>query len=155
AGTFPVVRPNGSGAGLSFILTKDTASPFRVNYVRMSRMPTPAEQTTASSPPLNYGGLHCYQIGIDGLRVAVSNLVASNAGTQGISVANLVQIYSATGTIRHWGDIPGYNGPAPTNTIVPVIPQTGSGTRDFFIAQLTAAAGGSFTLRTDAGLVVS
>lgn len=151
-GGFPVTLPNGSGAGINFLLA-DTTAPFKVNYARSSRLPSPAEQTTATNA--GFGGLHCYQIGLDGLAVAVSNLVATNAGTGGITINDLVQIYSATGTIRTWGQLPNYNGPAPTATIVPVIPQTGSGTRDFFIAQLTAAAGGTFTLRSDAGLVVS
>jgi ABC-type phosphate transport system substrate-binding protein len=153
AGTFPVVRPNGSGAGINFILNADTTAPFKVNYVRSSRMPSPGEQTTATN--LGYGGLHCYQIGLDGLSLAVSNLTTSNAGTGGVTVNDLVQIYSATGTIRTWGQVPNYNGPNPGATIVPVIPQTGSGTASFFIAQLTAAAGGSFTLRTDPGILVS
>jgi hypothetical protein len=53
----------------------------------------------------------------------------------------LVGIYQ--GTITTWGQVPGYTGPAPTATIHPFIPQAGSGTRNFFLADLQAANGGT------------
>jgi ABC-type phosphate transport system substrate-binding protein len=66
----------------------------------------------------------------------VSKLVATNAGTHGISLADLASIYADTGTIRTWGQVTGYNGPNAGATIVPVLPPATSGTEQFFIAQL-------------------
>jgi ABC-type phosphate transport system substrate-binding protein len=148
AGHTPVVRPNGTGAGITFINTNDTVAPFQVDFVRASAMPTAAQQQAAVTA--GFGGIHCYQFAIDGLQMAVSKTVATDAGTQGLSANTLVQLYSATGTIRTWGQVPGYNGTTPNNTIHAIIPQSGSGTAKFFLAQLQAANGGvAITLRTD------
>jgi ABC-type phosphate transport system substrate-binding protein len=137
ANTKPVVRPNGSGAGITALLT-DTGSTEVINYVRSSRLPTAAEQTTANNN--GWGGLHVYQLANDGLKVAVSNKVTTHAPAA-LSTATLVGIYQ--GSITTWSQVPGYSGPAPTATIHPVIPQSGSGTRNFFLADLQAANGGT------------
>src|SRR5438270_792124 len=52
----------------------------------------------------------------------------------GLSDAELVPIYQ--GVSQTWGDIPGYTGPCPACTIVPMVPQPGSGTRNTFLADL-------------------
>jgi ABC-type phosphate transport system substrate-binding protein len=154
AGGTPLARPNGSGAGITFLTKTDITAPFQANFSRSSAIPTVQQQTDAVNA--GEGGLHCYQMGIDGLQMAVSNLVPTDAGTNGLTVANLVQLYSSTGNIRKWGDIPGYNGPTPNNSIQAIIPQSSAGTFSFFNAQLTAANGGTpITYRTDAGLTVS
>jgi ABC-type phosphate transport system substrate-binding protein len=154
AGHTPVVRPNGSGAGINFMNQSDKVAPYQVSFVRSSALPSTQQQSDAVTA--GFGGLHCYQLADDGLQMAVSNLVATNAPSQGLTVAQLVQLYSATGTIRTWGDVPGYTGPAPTATIKAVIPQSSAGTFSFFNAQLTAANGGTpITYRTDANLFTS
>jgi hypothetical protein len=149
AGTAPVARPNGTGGGINFVLNNDLTSPNKVNFMRASGMPSPAQQQQAVTN--GWGGLHCYQFGIDGLQMAVSNLVATNAGTVGLSINTLVQLYSATGTVRKWSDVPGYDGPNGGNTIKPFLPQSGSGTLNFFLAQLNAANGSTVTIRSDVG----
>jgi len=149
AGGKPIVRPNGSGAGISGLLSDNPAAglPQQINFARSSRMPTAAEQ--ASAVANGWGGLHCYQFGTDGLRMAVSRRTATNAGTParlggiGLSIQTLVQLYSTNGTVRNWGDVPGYDGPTPNTAINPLLIQAGSGTRTFFDAQLTAANGGT------------
>ncbi len=144
----PVVRPNGSGSGIAALLA-DTGSTEQINYVRSSRLPTPAEQTTATTN--GWGGLHVYQFATDGLQMMVSNLVTTDSPAS-LPVSTLVQIYE--GNFVHWGDIPGYAGPAPTATIHPFIPQAGSGTRNFFLADLQAANGGvAITLGSNVGLM--
>jgi ABC-type phosphate transport system substrate-binding protein len=154
AGQLPVARPNGSGAGINFMTTNDITAPYAADFVRSSALPSPAQQQAAVTA--GEGGLHCFQMGIDGLQLAVSNLVPTDAGTQGLSVQTLVQLYSSTGTVRKWSDVPGYNGPTPNNTIHAIIPQSSAGTFTFFNAQLTAANGGTpITYRTDSGLTVS
>lgn len=75
--------------------------------------------------------------------MAVSRSTPTNAGTSGLSIQTLVQLYSANGNVRNWGDVPGYNGPAPNTPINPLLIQSGSGTQNFFNAQLTAANGGT------------
>src|SRR5262245_48487033 len=153
AGKSPVVRPNGSGAGINFLNNSDKTAPHQVNFTRSSALPSPAQQQAAVDN--GWGGIHCYQFALDGLQLAVSNLVPTNAGTSGLSVATLVQLYSSTGTVRVWGDVPGDNGPTPGATIHPVVPQSGAGTFTFFNAQLTAANGGTaITYRTDAAIKV-
>jgi ABC-type phosphate transport system substrate-binding protein len=73
--------------------------------------------------------------------------VASDAPAA-LPVAELVNIYSGVHTT--WGQVPGYAGPAPTATIKPYLPQAGSGTRNFFLADLQAANGGvAITLGTN------
>lgn len=137
AGQIPVTRPNGSGGGISAFLS-DTTAPYKINFVRSSRLPSQAEQNQAVAN--GWGGLHVYQLATDGLEMAVSKSVPTNAPAA-LPLSVLVGIYS--GQITTWGQVPGYAGPAPTNTIHPVIPQAGSGTRNFFTADLQSANGGT------------
>ncbi len=142
--TVPVIRPNGSGSGITAMLA-DTGATEVINFTRMSSLPTAANKQTAVNN--GWGGLHTYQFATDGLGIAVrkagSNAPAldntANSGTNILS--DLVHIYDANATPRYlkWGDIPGYTGPAPGNDIHPHVPQSGSGTRNFFLAQLQAA----------------
>lgn len=135
AGTNPVARPNGSGSGIAALLADAN---HRIDFVRSSRLPTAAEQTTAAGTAGFGAGIHVFRIATDGLEIAVNN-AATNAPV-GLSAAELVNIYNGTWTT--WGQIPGYTGSAPTNTIIPVIPQSGSGTRNDFLNDLKAANGG-------------
>lgn len=137
ANTKPVTRPNGSGAGLTAMLT-DTGATEVVNFARSSRLPSPGEQTTATNN--GWGGLHVYQFATDGLTIAVSNTVVSHAPAS-LTPSDLVNIYQ--GLYTTWGQVPGYTGSAPTSVIKPYVPQTGSGTRNFFLADLQAANGGT------------
>lgn len=136
ANSKPVSRPNGSGAGITALIA-DTGTAETINWVRSSRLPSAAEQQAATSA--GWGGLHVYQFATDGLRMAVSNTVATHAPTA-LTPADLVNIYR--GVYLKWGDIPGYSGAAADTTIKPYIPQSGSGTRNFFLADLQAANGG-------------
>jgi ABC-type phosphate transport system substrate-binding protein len=146
ANSKPVNRPNGSGAGIS-ALNADTGATEVINYVRASRLPSPAEQTTATNN--GWGGLHVYQFATDSIEMAVSQKVATDSPSS-LPLSVLVNIYQ--GTYLKWGDIPGYSGPAPLATIHPLLPQAGSGTRNFFLADLQAANGGTaITLGTNVG----
>jgi hypothetical protein len=137
ANSKPVGRPNGSGSGIT-ALNNDTGATEVINYVRSSRLPNAGEQTTATAN--GWGGLHVYQFATDGLKMMASNSVVSNAPAA-LSDTDLVKIYQGTWTT--WGQIPGYSGPNPGNTIKPFIPQAGSGTRNFFLADLQVANGGT------------
>ncbi|MFC5008142.1 PstS family phosphate ABC transporter substrate-binding protein [Dactylosporangium cerinum] len=133
-GNFPVTRPNGSGGGLTYFTQTDIGATKKVQFVRSSRKPSKAEDDRAVAN--GWGGLRCYQLGLDGLRIAVSKTVATNAGTAGISAADLKKIYSSPPQITTWGQVTGYNGPNPGATIVPILPPATSGTEQFFIAQI-------------------
>jgi hypothetical protein len=147
AGTAPVIRPNGSGAGIQ-ALVKD-APGMNTNYqglpagsiqiARASRLPNPsggeADVCTTGSA---CGGLHVYQIATDDLRIA--HQTSAYNGPAAISTADLVKIYTCVDTT--WNQLTGNTGGS-TATIHPLIPQTGSGTRNFFLADLQAANNGT------------
>jgi hypothetical protein len=133
AGSKPVTRPNGSGAGVTALLNDPN---HLISFVRSSRLPSPGEQTTAAGTAGFGAGIHVFQIANDGLQIAVNN---TGAGTltnapASLSGTDLVNIYN--GTYKKWSDVPGYAGTAPNDGIVPVIPQSGSGTRNDFLADL-------------------
>ena len=91
--------------------------------------------TTGTNP---CGGLHVYQIATDNL--AIASRSAAFGGTNApaaLTASQLVDIYQCTST--KWTDVGGTS----SNTIHPLIPQSGSGTRNFFLADLQAANGGT------------
>ncbi|HVY08632.1 MAG TPA: substrate-binding domain-containing protein [Mycobacteriales bacterium] len=150
-GTKPVVRPNGSGAGAAALVqdTPGDATNFpgyeglpngSIQFARMSRLPNTTEEGTCPTSGA-CGGLHVYQAATDQLEIATSNISgATYEGPTGLSAKELVDIYSCTKT--KWNQLPG-NTTGSANTIHPLIPQSGSGTRNFFLADLQAANGGS------------
>ena len=121
-GTAGIVRPGNSGGGkaLLFGATNTTAA----NFARSSGPLSAAEAA---------GGLRAYAFAIDNLGVAVA--AASTHAPANLSVAQLVSIYN--GSTTNWNQVGGTAG-----TIVPFLPPSGSGTRNFFLAQLKAANGG-------------
>jgi ABC-type phosphate transport system substrate-binding protein len=131
AGTAPVQRPQSTGAGIAAI-NADTA--HRIDYVRVGRLPTAAEQTTAGTK--GYGFLHVVELGTDSLRIAANT--TTNA-TPGLSTAELISIYS--GTVTHWNQLPGNSGGSP-NTIIPLLPPSTSVINTTFLADLKAGNGG-------------
>jgi ABC-type phosphate transport system substrate-binding protein len=131
AGTNPVQRPNGSGAGIAALLA-DKASSEVINFVRASRLPTDAEQNTAISN--GWGGLHVVKISTDDLRIAAATTTNAPAA---LTPTQLVSIYTCTATT--WTAVGGTS----TATIIPQVPQNGSGTRSTFLNDLKAANGGT------------
>jgi ABC-type phosphate transport system substrate-binding protein len=146
-GTKPVARPDGSGDGIA-ALTEDSVggpgyeglSNNSINYARASRLPKGAEQT-ACSILTNCGGLHVYEFADDNLEIAKWTGGTSNAFP--LSVSDLKGIYNCTFTT--WASIPDAPAGASTHTIIPVIPQPGSGTQKFFLADIGLSAPGTCT----------
>jgi len=128
-GESPVQRPNGSSSGITALLADTLGND--ISYVRASRLPKAAEQTTANDTNHNFGGLRVVQIATDPLAIATAN--TTNAPTA-LSKQQLVNIYKCTTT-----DFAAVGGTA--GTIIPLIPQSGSGTRSTFLADLKAANG--------------
>lgn len=131
-GVTPITRPDGSGQGKATLFAPGNVA--GVNFARSSAALSATEVA---------GAVTEFAFAVDTLGVAVSTTTNAPAG---ISLAQLVQIY--LGNITNWSQIGGQPG-----TIVPLIPQSGSGTRSFFEAQLKAANGGN-TVVYPAGLVV-
>jgi hypothetical protein len=132
AGHSPVQRPNGSGAGVT-ALNADSA--HQINFVRMSRLPKVAEQNTSVTNG-NVGGLHVIKISTDNLKMA--SATTTNVPAAGLTIAQLLGIYQCAAGSTDWASFGGTAG-----TIVPQIPQSGSGTGDTFRADLVAANGGA------------
>jgi hypothetical protein len=146
AGTLPVVRPNGSGAGVGALVANSTGGSGyhglpagQINFARMSRLPSTAEESTCDGIT-GCGALHVVQLGTDLLSIAVSKTVATNAPAS-LTAAQLVHIYQCDTGYTKWSDTA--VGGTSANAIHPLIPQTGSGTRNFFLADLQAANGGT------------
>jgi ABC-type phosphate transport system substrate-binding protein len=137
AGLSPVVRPNGSGAGIAAI---NTDAAHSIDFVRSSRLPKLAEQgvSVATSPTSTSpgtpaaGSLHSFQVAVDGLQMATASV--TNAPNN-LTCQNIVDIYK--GLITNWSTLGGTAG-----TIVAVKPQNGSGTLSDFTSVLTACNGG-------------
>jgi ABC-type phosphate transport system substrate-binding protein len=134
AGKNPVQRPNGSSAGITALLA-DTGATRQINFVRASRLPKASEQATAGTN--GWGYLHVVQLATDPLQEAAASTTNAPAG---LSPQELVSIY--TGSITKWNALPG-NSAGSSDTIIPLIPQAGSGTRSSFLADLQAANGGT------------
>lgn len=117
-----ITRPNGSGAGKSLLYSATNNTD--VDFARSSSSLSTAEASA---------GLQQIPFALDELAMAVSNSTPSNAPAS-LTAAQIVSIYK--GEITNWNQIGGTAG-----VIKPYIPQGGSGTRSFFVAQLKAANG--------------
>lgn len=115
-------RPNGSGAGKSALLN---AAYAQVDFARSSSAISASEKSA---------GLFAFPFAKDTLALATAK--TSNAPAS-ITPAQMVAIYKCDPSARNWNQFGGSAG-----DIVPMIPQSGSGTRSFFEAQLAAANGG-------------
>jgi ABC-type phosphate transport system substrate-binding protein len=137
AGTSPVQRPNGGGAGLTALVNdgKNGVSANRISFVRSPNLPTDTQQNAAQA---NLGSpLHSVQIATDQQVIATAETTHAPAA---LSAQDLVGIYQ--GTIKHWNEIPGNSGGS-TDAIIPLIPQNGAGVRTVFLNALKAANGGN------------
>jgi hypothetical protein len=136
AGASPQQRSNGSGAGIG-ALNADTGATETINFVRMSRLPKVSENGTATTN-FGSGGLHVIKIANDDLAMA-----AATASTNAVALtpAQLVAVYKCSAGSIDWHS---FNPAAPVgSTIIPQVPQSGSGTGDTFAADLKAANGGT------------
>lgn len=130
AGSTPITRPNGSTEGKALLF--GSTNNANANYARSS--------SSLSQTEID-GGLWLVPYAKDGIELAVR--AAGHNAPASISPANMVKIYD--GTYTNWSQLGGTAG-----TIHAMIPQSGSGTRATFEAQLKAANGGTaVVLRSD------
>ena len=123
AGTRPVQRPNGSGAGYNALKADVTAGTHNIDFSRASS----ARCGSSACPAYDSIGL-----GTDILAMLTSS--TTNAPAGGLTLAQLNNIYLCTPGYTDWNSL---NPSAPVgSTIVPLLPQLGSGTRDSFLKAL-------------------
>jgi len=118
SGCSAILRPNGSSAGIT-ALTANTkvGSHFCIDFARSSR------GRKSTDPSKGPGGVLFVALAKDAVTYATNN--GSNAPTK-LTTAQLHSIYTCTATT--WNQVGGTS----TATIVPELPQSGSGTRAFF-----------------------
>ncbi|CAM3419558.1 Ig-like domain repeat protein [Nocardioides dubius] len=121
-GSAAIARPNGSGAGKGLLYGAGNNN--QVDYARSSSALNAAEVS---------GGLFAFPFALDVLEMATAK--TTNAPVT-LTEQQILKIY--TGEITNWSQVGGTAG-----TIVPMIPQSGSGTRSFFESELKRINGGS------------
>jgi PBP superfamily domain len=128
AGKLPVQRPNGSGAGINALIA-DTGAVHQINFVRSSS-PLNATQISNAQGAANVGSLREIRLAHDFIHLAT----ATTTNAVALSKQQLFQIYQCAAGFTHWNDagVGGTSG----NTIIPIVPQLGSGTRKTFLTDL-------------------
>lgn len=125
AGTSPVQRPNGSGAGFNLLKADTNSAGTSINGL--------VDFARASSPRGGQSGLFdSLTIGTDPLGM----LASTTTHAVPLSTAQLTAIYNCT--VTNWSSVGGTAG-----TIKPLLPQIGSGTRTFFLGQIGVSTPGS------------
>ncbi len=117
-------RPNGSGQGKASLYGAGNVP--EIDFARSSSALSATEVSA---------DLYAFPFALDELALATSK--ASNAPVT-LTIADAVKIYN--GQVTNWSELGGAPG-----AIVPMVPQSGSGTLSFFEAQLKAANGGNLT----------
>jgi ABC-type phosphate transport system substrate-binding protein len=133
SGCTKIARPNGSSAGISALdnNTKDGASHFCIDYARSSR------GRAATDPAKGPGGILFVALAKDAVTYATRT--ASHGGTDApgnLSTAQLTKIYTCA--VKNWNQVGGKNA-----AIHPFLPQTGSGTRAFFLKAINVTTPGT------------
>jgi hypothetical protein len=140
AGTFPVQRINGSGAGINALLANTSPASPAISFARMSSNPTVAQGQTAVNN--GWQGLQQFVAGVEHLRTAAANTTNAPSMTPLV----LAHIYQCDTGYTAWNSA--NIGGTSADTIIPILPQTGSGTRNTFLADLSAALGSTVVVGT-------
>jgi ABC-type phosphate transport system substrate-binding protein len=123
AGQSPVQRPNGSKGGA---LAGSLDSNHYISYVRASS----PQEANLHPGGTDQGSWDSITIGQDPLAM----LTGTTTNAPPLSAAQLNLIYSCTDTV--WTQVGGTSG----NTIIPILPQVGSGTRSSFLTAIGSPA---------------
>jgi ABC-type phosphate transport system substrate-binding protein len=132
AGCAKIARPNGSSAGISALGNNTkVGSHFCIDYARSSRGRTPLD------PVAGPGGILFVALAKDAVTYATRTAAHGGTNAPGnLSTANLTKIYNCT--VTNWKAVGGKNAP-----IKPFLPQTGSGTRAFFLKAIGVTSPGT------------
>jgi ABC-type phosphate transport system substrate-binding protein len=123
-GNAAATRPNGSGQGKAALYGAGNVP--EIDFARSSSALSATEVSA---------DLYAFPFALDEL--ALSTAKTSNAPAT-LTIQDAVKIYN--GQVTNWSELGGQPG-----AIVPMVPQSGSGTLSFFEAQLKAANGGNLT----------
>ncbi len=125
SGCAAIPRPDGSSAGITALTTENATTSGHpcMDMARSSRDRSPTD------PPYAKGGIAFVDLAGDAVTWAANSTTNAPAN---LTTAQLVKIYECTDT--NWSQVGGKSG-----TIKAFLPQSGSGTRAFF---LTALGGG-------------
>ena len=144
----PVEIPDGSSAGIAALLN-DTpgatgyqgAPNGSIQYARMSRIIHASEETTCADAThvAGCGTLHPVVIGADNFTIAHRSPSLGGSNAVALSGFQIAQIYECTAGYQFWDD-PNIGGTSHTR-IIPVLPQTSSGTYSDFNSDITAHYG--------------
>lgn len=142
AGQPLVVRPSGGGGGgLTAVVNDEVVDGVGgwIDVGRSPNLPSATDQNTADS---KLGSrLYSVKIGTDRQLIATSTTTNAPATLSGDVIE---KIYS--GTITQWGQVPGYTGPAPTETIIPLTLPSDAGMWTTFVNGVKAqTSNNSFT----------
>jgi len=130
-GCAKLARPNGSSAGIATLASniKDPKGGFCEDFARSSRGREPTD------PAKGKGGILFVALAKDA--VTVATLAKGSNAPASLSTADLTKIYSCTAT--HWNQVGGTS----TAKIDPVLPQSSSGTRAFFLTSIGVTTPGT------------
>lgn len=129
SGCAAIPRPDGSSEGITALFTENgtTSGHPCIDFARSSRDRSPTD------PPFSSGGSAFVTLGGDA--VTWSTQATTNAPTN-LTTAQITAIYQCK--VTNWNQVGGKTG-----TIKPFIPQTGSGTRAFFLSAIGVTTPGS------------
>lgn len=143
-------RPNGSGAGIAELEANlrpsGTTGYWCVDYARSSR----ARQSTAPADP---NTIIFLPFAIDGVTWSADKLTGTTHAPTSLTPAQLGAIYNCDGSTLPGG----HSGPvtwkelggSSSHQVIPVIPQSSSGTRSFFLKSIGVTTPGSCVVPTD------
>ncbi|MDZ4267411.1 MAG: substrate-binding domain-containing protein, partial [Mycobacterium sp.] len=127
AGEDLVVRPSGGGGGGRDAIINDDQG-----WIDVGRSPDPLNNTHQNSV-FDKQGTKLLRVQIATDRQLIATATTTNAPTT-ISAEAILKIYSGEWTT--WGQLPGYTGPAPSETIIPLILPTDAGMWNTFLANV-------------------
>lgn len=128
---------NGSSAGIALLAAgAKTGSHFCVDFARSSR----ARKST--DPKLGKGGVAFVTFARDAITYATRITKGGTHAPKNLTTADLTKIYSCS--VRNWRSFPG----GKNGTILPILPQSSSGTRSTFLADIGVTTPGSCVFST-------
>jgi len=137
SGCTKIARPNGSSAGIATLAAniKDPKGGFCEDFGRSSR------GRAATDPVKGKGGVLFVALAKDAVTWS-TGAHGSNA-PQNLKASALTRIYNCSA--RHWNQVGGKS----TATITPVLPQSASGTRAFFLSAINVTTPGKCVKTSD------
>lgn len=135
AGCSQIVRPDGSSAGIATLalnVKTHDAKDFCVDYARSSR------GRTSTDPAFGPGGVTFVTLATDAVSYATTKTTNAPAN---LFTGQLTKIYTCA--VTNWDQIGGKNAP-----IHAFLPQSGSGTRSFFLSAIGVTTPGACVNQT-------